>query len=249
MRNLFWEGHKGGKLNHLVKQEIVKRAQEDGGLGLGDLKSRNLALLAKWGWRFFNEEKSLWCRVIRSIHDRSLYNWHTAGKVCHSLSSPWISISRSWLKVEALATYKLGSGNRIAFWHDPWLDHLPLKIRFPCLLKIALNPSGSVSNHWDSSSSSWSIFFRRLLKEEEILHFQTLISLISAQRVKECQDKRVWSLEPNGAFSVKSLVTHLSLASPLDKHLLKASWKSTSPRKVNITIQIMLCGYLFSMLG
>lgn len=50
MKNFFWEGHKGGKINHLVKWEVVTRAQEDGGLGLGGQRVRNLAWLAKWGW-------------------------------------------------------------------------------------------------------------------------------------------------------------------------------------------------------
>lgn len=48
MRTFFWEGNKGGKLNHLVKWEFVTRSQNDGGLGLGNLKVKNLALLAKW---------------------------------------------------------------------------------------------------------------------------------------------------------------------------------------------------------
>lgn len=49
IRNFFCEGHKGGKLNHLVKWEVVVRNQKDGGVGLGGLKVKNLALLAKWG--------------------------------------------------------------------------------------------------------------------------------------------------------------------------------------------------------
>lgn len=62
--------------------------------------------------------------------------------------------------------------------------------------------------------------------------------------MEECHDKRIWSLEASGAFSVKSLVTHLSLASPLDKHLEKALWRSKCPRRANITVWTMLFGYL-----
>ncbi|GJW87365.1 retrovirus-related pol polyprotein from transposon TNT 1-94 [Tanacetum coccineum] len=42
-----------------------------GGLGIGDLKSSNLAMLIKWWWRFHTEDQSLWCQVIRSIHGGS----------------------------------------------------------------------------------------------------------------------------------------------------------------------------------
>lgn len=36
MKSFFWE--------------LVSKVQKDGGLDLGGLKARNLALLAKWGW-------------------------------------------------------------------------------------------------------------------------------------------------------------------------------------------------------
>lgn len=55
-------------------------------------------------------------------------------------------------------------------------------------------------------------------------------------------DRRVWSLEANGAFSVKSLVDHLSFSSPLDKQVERALCKSKSPRRVNITVWIMIFG-------
>lgn len=38
MKNLFWERHQGGKINHLVKWELVTKAQEDGGLRFGGSK-------------------------------------------------------------------------------------------------------------------------------------------------------------------------------------------------------------------
>lgn len=63
-----------------------------------------------------DEENPLWCQVVRSIHSRDSYNWHTAGKNGNNLRSPWISVSRNWLKVGDLATFKLGYGFRIAFW-------------------------------------------------------------------------------------------------------------------------------------
>lgn len=62
-----WKEHKGGKLNHLIKWEIVTRAQEDGGLHLRGLKAGNLALLGKWGWHFSDEDNSLWCQVVKSM--------------------------------------------------------------------------------------------------------------------------------------------------------------------------------------
>lgn len=238
MRNFFWEGHKGRKSNHLVKWELMVKDQQDGGLSFGCSKTRNLTLLSKWGWRYMNEENSLWKQVIRSIHGSNQFKWHTAGKACASLQSLWISISRSLLKIEDLAVFNLGIGSRIIFWVDPWLNNTPLSNCFPRLYRIALNPKGSVADHWHSSSSSWSVTFRRLPKEEEIEDFQNLIGILHSK------DKRIWSSKSNGVFSVKFLVKHLSSASPIDKHLEKSLWKTKSLQRVNILVWAMLFGSL-----
>lgn len=51
LQNFFWEGNDGGKINHLVRWNLVTKAPKDGCLDFGALKHRNLALVAKWGWR------------------------------------------------------------------------------------------------------------------------------------------------------------------------------------------------------
>jgi len=83
------------------------------------------------------EEESLWCQVVRSILVRSIYgkehyNWHTVGKSGNSLKSPWIGISMVWRKLEALTSFKLGKGNRIAFWSDVWVEEPLLELAFQC---------------------------------------------------------------------------------------------------------------------
>ena len=111
LRNFFWEGHEGSKVDHLVRPKTGNRALVDGGLCLRGLEAKKLAFLAKWGWRYLEEEYSLWCKMIRSIHGKdTLINWHTKGKNGKCLRSPWISTSKSWLKVDALSTFKLGNG-------------------------------------------------------------------------------------------------------------------------------------------
>ncbi|GJR89688.1 hypothetical protein Tco_0213699 [Tanacetum coccineum] len=49
----------------LVWLEARKR---EGGLNVGSLHVKNLALLGKWWWRFRKEGESMWARVIKSIH-------------------------------------------------------------------------------------------------------------------------------------------------------------------------------------
>lgn len=110
LRNFFWKGHKGSKVNHLVKWKFVSKALKDGGLGLDNLKNRNTVLLFKWNWRFLKKQDSLWYKVVKSIHGINPYLWHTSYKHGLSLRSPWISISRTWSKFEAFTKLKIGDG-------------------------------------------------------------------------------------------------------------------------------------------
>ena len=49
----------GGRAISLVKWEVVQRPKKLGGLGVGDIVVKNVALLFKWWWRFSAEESPL----------------------------------------------------------------------------------------------------------------------------------------------------------------------------------------------
>ena len=102
---------------------------------------------------------------------------------------------------------------------DRFIGDLPLKIQFPNLFRLAQMPNDSVVAHWDYVTNSWSLFFRRLLKDDEIQDFQCLLTLKSLKGLTDLDDRRVWSLETSGHFSIKSLLNHLSFF-PFEKRLL-----------------------------
>lgn len=135
----------------------------------------------------------------------------------------------------------MGNGSRVFFWTDPWLDVIPLNSKFPRLFHIALTPKGSVAEHWESQTSSWSVYFKRLLKEEEVPEFNVKV-------VNSSPNKRVWSLEPEDSFTVKSLINHLSTASPIDAtlHISQFSLCLYSAKKV--AFPLSLTPYVPSML-
>ena len=130
-----------------------------------------------------------------------------------------------------MATFKTGNGRRVAFWTDSWIGDLPLKFQFPNIFRLAQQPNDSVAAHWEI----------RLLKDEEIQDFQYLLTLISHKDLTDLDDRRVWSLESSGHFSVKSLSKHLSPSSPLEKDYFKTLW---SPRRINFLVWIMAVGSL-----
>ena len=56
MRTFLWDSGETGKGRSLVVWNLVVRSKENGGLGLGNLKKKNLALLGKSLWRFPREQ-------------------------------------------------------------------------------------------------------------------------------------------------------------------------------------------------
>lgn len=51
---------------YLINWAIVSTGKKYGGLALGGILKRNVALLGKWFWRFPGGQNSLWAAVIRS---------------------------------------------------------------------------------------------------------------------------------------------------------------------------------------
>ena len=66
MRKFLWDGREGGKVDNLVAWDLLLKSKSRGGLGIGNLKKKNLALLGKWIWRLLLEQNSFWGTVIRS---------------------------------------------------------------------------------------------------------------------------------------------------------------------------------------
>ena len=161
-----------------------------------------------------------------------------------SLRSPWISISKIWIKFDSLAHFKLGARRNIFFWFDSWCLEISFQEKFPRLFRVAKFPKGSIYDHWDLITNSWNLTFRRQLKDEEILEFQQLLFHLENSRVNNNIDSRVWSLEASGRYSVKLLAKYLNSSIPIDKELYQGIWKSKSPKRVDVLIWILLHGSL-----
>ncbi|PWA85806.1 RNA-directed DNA polymerase, eukaryota, Reverse transcriptase zinc-binding domain protein [Artemisia annua] len=95
-------------------------------LGIGSLKASNQSLLAKWWWRFRNQDTAIWCKVICSIHGDS--GGILSPKSHKHLSGTWSQIiklkddlSTININLPMLFKKKIGNGQATSFWHDNWL--------------------------------------------------------------------------------------------------------------------------------
>ncbi|PWA37728.1 RNA-directed DNA polymerase, eukaryota, Reverse transcriptase zinc-binding domain protein [Artemisia annua] len=67
-KNFLWSGSNEVKKVHWVSWETVTTTKAYGGLGIAKLADVNLALVAKWAWRFTVEKDALWRKVVEAIH-------------------------------------------------------------------------------------------------------------------------------------------------------------------------------------
>ena len=149
-RNFFWGGSVDGNKMSWIAWDKVLSPRDRGGLGIGSLTSCNQAMLAKWWWRFRNENHALWRKVICSIYGPS--GCLDDNSPIRSNSGVWYHIVRlrhDLLKVNinlsSIFKIKLGNGQTASFWHDTWSGGPTLHVLFPQLHKLDVNPNCYVS--------------------------------------------------------------------------------------------------------
>nr|GFB34609.1 RNA-directed DNA polymerase, eukaryota, reverse transcriptase zinc-binding domain protein [Tanacetum cinerariifolium] len=127
------------------------------GLGIGSLSSYKQAMLAKWWWRFRNENHALWRKVIFSIH--GLASCLNDNSTIRSNSGVWYHIVRLRddlfkinINLPSIFKIKLGNGQTTSFWHDTYAGGLTFHILFPRLHKLDVNPNCYVTERCSLSN-------------------------------------------------------------------------------------------------
>jgi len=215
MRDFFWEGFGEGKSNHLVNWDEVSKSKWNGGLGVGNIIKRNMALLGKWLWRFPLEKDSLWYAVIDSKYGSHSNGWDAGFGFSGTLRAPWKSISKVWIDFMHNIKLVVGVGDKIRFWEDVWVGNSPLKDLFPRIFNLSCNQNMSIQSvsSW-SPSFSWDLTFRRNLNDREIIEFSAMMELIQGVSLNQnYPDKRSWMALSSGIFSCKSFFDVLTQSS------------------------------------
>lgn len=95
-----WGGADGKRKLARVSWERVCLPKRLGGAGVVNLKVKNSALMAKWGWRFATEKNALWRKVICSKYGVSLQGWRFKSSKLKAMSVIWRGIVKNSIKEE-----------------------------------------------------------------------------------------------------------------------------------------------------
>ncbi|XP_021995252.1 uncharacterized protein LOC110892394 [Helianthus annuus] len=135
----------------LVAWDNVMTPKDLGGVGVGSLKDANLAMLAKWWWRFKTDPDSLWRKVIWGIHN-SERSWNPIPRKM-TIAGPWKQIFKVSKDMEKYGIVlsecfrvSPGVGDTVSFWKDKWTGDGTLLSRYPGLYQLEKVKNAAVSD-------------------------------------------------------------------------------------------------------
>ncbi|XP_021980533.1 uncharacterized protein LOC110876677 [Helianthus annuus] len=240
-RVFFWGGSEEKARMNWVAWEKTIAPLEFGGLGFGSLRDANLAMLAKWWWRFKTEKNGLWRRVIWAIHHNPRA-WNDI-PVKSSVAGPWKSVCsirhimlNANIDLNMASSAVLSNGRNIQFWLDSWASQIPFYLMFPDLFKVETNKTCLVADRLstgeDGQSFNWA-WQRPDLNGAEESQLQLMLGIIGPMGLSLGRDKWSWKFDKDGQFSVASIKKALGVH---NRHRPDSVflWNNWVPKKVSI---------------
>jgi len=195
MSSFWWSSTEGGKKINWVSWEKMCLSKELGGLGFKDIQLFNEALLAKQAWRLIQFPDSLFSSIMKARYF-PLCDFLEAGLGSRS-SFTWRSIlhGRELLKKGLLK--RVGNGNSIRVWMDPWIEDGA--VRMPWIMNPIINIELRVKDLIDFRNRDCDIH-----KLEEHFFPGDILKIRKKKPLVSQEDFLVWRHNKSGDFSVKS---------------------------------------------
>lgn len=218
------------KKNHLISWTTVYLPKNQGGLGVLELHYMNIALLAKWWYRFKDPTVSGKWKTLLTIK-YSLTGLHIPR--CFSF---WSGVL-SFIHIYEMGINRIvGNGMNTFFWLDRWMGDCALYCVYPNLFRIAANQQLLVSNAF--SHSLLDIQFTRQLTGILYTEWQHLLNSLPYSSIftdPSSSDTIFWRWTSSGLFTVHSLYLWLS-----NRGILNTSYSTLWHAKIPLKIKIFI---------
>ena len=131
----FWWGQNGSERKiHWKSWSYLSRPKKEGGMGFRDLRSFNLAMLAKQGWRLLQDQDSLLFQCLKACYfPRCHFLDALESQNC---SYTWKSIMAAMPILKQGCCWRVGNGSSIRVKLDKWIANQPAnKVLYPSLVE------------------------------------------------------------------------------------------------------------------
>ena len=120
----FWWGQVGNERKiHWRNWDLLSKPKKEGGMGFRDIRSFNLAMLAKQGWRLMQETNLLLYGCFKAKYFPRC-NFLEAGETPNS-SYVWRSIMAAQEILRRGSCWRVGDGSVIPVTQDKWIPNHP----------------------------------------------------------------------------------------------------------------------------
>jgi hypothetical protein len=190
----WWAQQKNEKKVHWISWKKMTQPKKEGGLGFRDLYLFNLAMLARQVWRILTDPESLCARVLRAKYfpERSVLE---ATRV-RNMSYTWRSILKGVEVIKKGLIWRVGNGEEINIWNDPWLNRdgpkKPITSRGQNIITRVSERINPATGQWDVQLVS------------DVFYEQDVSTILATPLRIDYENFPAWSPDPKGAFTVKS---------------------------------------------
>lgn len=229
-RNFVWGDTESQRHVHLASWDSICTPRKFGGLGLRSARNINTAFMMKIGWNLCVRKDAMWVRILRSKYKCGT-NSIPRVQTSKPGSNMWRGICRNWNLVKENLAWRIGDGNFVNSWIDPWvpnvrnLEELSNSPLSPNEVVESVNKFVTASGQWN-----WNRFRNRIPYQ-----IVDRIRIILPPSEVAGNDSLAWNDSADGSFTTAQ--AYKSLLDPtllINSDIFPCIWRMQCPERMRM---------------